>query len=101
MHITDTENSQVYFGFLQSFHSFFMNAILITTSDIGDHDATSKLDLGISGICYMQTMLKLNFFTIFFEHSFIIISIIFFSDYGVTKRHSRSEDANERNSGPM
>ena len=32
---------------------------------------------------------------------FLELILFFFSDYGVTKRHSRSEDANERNSGPM
>ena len=37
----------------------------------------------------------------YFHEFFSRTYSIFFSDYGVTKRHSRSEDANERNSGPM
>ena len=51
MHITDTE-------VLQGFHSFFMNAILSTTSDIKAE--TPKRDLGISGVCYIHTMLIIN-----------------------------------------
>ena len=51
MHITDTQNPQVHFGVFQSL--VFMK-VMSTASDIKE---TPKLDLGISGVCYMYTML--------------------------------------------
>ena len=52
VHITDTQNHQVHFGVFEK--CVFIKA-LSTASYIKE---TPKIDLGISGVCYMHTMLK-------------------------------------------
>ena len=77
------------------FSQFFMNAILSSTSDLKTE--TSKMDLGISGVCYMHTMLSgfILSFTIFKSMSYtqntrensnimaIVFQITIFQDFNL------------------